>query len=125
MNIRLTPIIALTMALGIAACQEEENTEATETTGTEESGVAPADTNDAGSVTIIEPDDENASADAVAEEESEVEAGSTDMEETSPASTDGAIDGDQTDEPAATAAEPATDGIGNEGTADIEVDEED
>lgn len=138
MTIRLTPIVALTMALGLAACQEEDNTAVTETetiettegTGsegieTEESGVVPGDTNDAGSVTIIEPEDD-ASAGMAGEEESEVESEATEMEETNQEAIGGAAGGDQTGEPAATPAEDATiGGAEGEGAAEIEADEAD
>lgn len=138
MTIRLTPIVALTMALGLAACQEEDNTvvtetettETTESTGTEgveteESGVVPGDTNDAGSVTIIEPEDD-ASAGLAGEEDSTVESEATEMEEANQEATGGAAGGDQTEQPAATPAEDAAvGGAEGEGAAEIEADEAD
>lgn len=126
MTIRFTPIFALTMALGLAACQEEENTavtETTETTGEEESGIAPGDTTDAGSVTVIEPEEENASVGADAEESSEVEAVSTEMEETNEEAVDEPMGGGQAGEPAATPAEDAAIGAEGEGAAVVEPDE--
>ena len=125
MNIRLTPIVALTVALGLAACQEEEDAEVTETIETEESGVVAEDTLEADNVTVVEPDDEDASAVVPLEEGDDVEAEVTDFGGAAEEVTDEAIGEDQDAEPAATIGEDAViEGAEGEGAAEVELNEE-